>query len=168
MHIRGRVKNRGPLLQLPCPDCEVPRWFHLKEQIAAFRIFGLPLSKTSLFGVECIKCHYIIILPEGDIQKCIDFLPTAAAFADDRMTAAEFQGQLAAAEFQFLQEFAKANTPWTCPQCGEESPLTFGSCWNCGEAHKDAADLSEATEGKRTFLDEALKPKGGTFGGMEL
>jgi len=30
---------------------------------------------------------------------------------------------------------------WTCPQCGEKVPDSFGACWNCNTARPEQAPL---------------------------
>ena len=60
------------------------------------------------------------------------------------------------------------HTDWAFPDCGEESPLTFRACWNCGFLREGAPTDAGATPARTPYLDQVLKNEGGPFGSVKL
>lgn len=134
--IRGQTRNYGPLLQLPCPDCDKEQWFHLKEHSSGVDLLVRQVDHHCSFSLHCEKCEYPVDLQTEDAQKAVLLLPVSQAFLNGALDESGFKVALHRAEFDFLMEIEAANTNWTCPKCGEESPLTFETCWNCGQSNE--------------------------------
>ena len=167
--ISGRSEDLGPLLRFPCPQCNAIQWFHLKRHPASAHILWFKLLKTSASALHCAKCEYTIDLPDADVKKCEGFLPVAQQFAKGKIDEKQFFAKLADAGFQFLKTFVQSNTTWSCQSCGEESPNTFSSCWNCGTTRKDADPQDPVSDAVKTpYLDQAMMNEGGPFGSMNL
>lgn len=163
----GRSENLGALLRLPCSACEKVQWFYLKRHTAFVRFLFIEFSKISSCAIHCEKCGYEIAVASDDVEKAIEFLPVARSFAAGRLPETVFLSKLGEVEFEFLKQFVAAKTNWTCLGCGEESPLTFSSCWKCGAAH-DSAQQYDVTQSKTPYLDKVLRSSAGPFGSIDL
>jgi hypothetical protein len=165
--IGGSSDDLGPLVRLPCSECEVIQWFHLKHHVTYVRLLWLQISKTSLYSLQCAECDYEIDLSDDDAQKAVSFLPVADAFAAGKMNQAEFLAKLAEVGFHFLKEVAKTTINWKCSKCGEDSPLTFSECWKCGAVHEGSQNDAEDDSPKTPYLDQAMKDEVGPFGPVQ-
>lgn len=166
--VGGRSDDLGPLLRLPCSECDAIQWFHLKHHVTYARLLWFQAFKTSLYSLHCVKCEYEIDLSDDDAKKAVSFLPVANAFATGKIAQAEFLVKLGEVGFQFLKEFAKTNVNWKCQKCGEESPLTFSECWKCGAVREGGQMDSDDDSPRTPYLDQALKDEGGPFGSTQL
>ncbi|OVE75744.1 hypothetical protein BVX97_03615 [bacterium E08(2017)] len=166
--IKGQSDNLGPLLPLPCSDCEETKWFNLTKHAIAANLLGMKLSKHTAYSLHCSKCNYSVDIAKDDIEKALSFLPVALKYSSGSITESVFNEELAKADFGFLKEIAAANTYWQCKECGEESPVTFPSCWNCGHMNENPPSATNENKPNTPHLDKALKNKGGPFGGINL
>jgi len=68
----------------------------------------------------------------GGVGYTEAMIPTIWIFEDEKYDEA----------YRLLQEYVKnqesdeVDEVWVCTNCKEESPMTFGVCWNCGQEAK--------------------------------
>ena len=166
--IKGRTEDLGPLVRLPCPQCEDVQWFHLKQHSTNVGILGIKVSGSITYSVDCSGCEYTIDLSKEDAEKAIAFLPISRSFSNKKIPESEFLSRLTDAELTFVKQFARANTYWNCPNCGEESPLTFRECWNCGHRNDNSYSEPEADRIRTPYLDNLVDNDNNPFGTMRL
>jgi ribosomal protein L40E len=114
-----------------------------------------------------VKCDFALDLTDADAEKAIPFLPVAKTFAEGLMTELIFFDKLDQIGFTFYRQYKDANTNWICMKCGEESPMTFSTCWNCGGESNRPIPASDEPQ-KTHYLDQVLKHKGGPLGPINL
>lgn len=168
-HLIGdRSRDLGPLLRLPCTACDRTQWFHLRHHTASLRLLIFDVYRASAHALHCAKCDYEMSISDEDAGKALTFLPVSKTYADGRMTETEFLSKLGTAGFVFLEEFARANTNWKCDKCGEESPLTFTSCWSCSAARPGVSQDDAETPADPQSPDNSTQNDTGTFGPVKL
>ena len=155
--VGGDTKDLGALALLPCSDCQCVRWFHLKRHTASIGILFIRFLKSTTWRLHCENCDYPVSIPEDAPEKCVQFLATAQKCRDGRMQRDEFLKQLRAAHFAFVDLAVQTNTTWACPSCGEESPLTMTSCWNCNGESPDTAPVDNIDNRNVPYLNDVMR-----------
>ena len=166
--IDGQTEDLGPLVRLPCAQCESAQWFHLKAHSTCVRLLGFTFARSTAHSLHCATCEYSIDLDEDDARRGINFLPVGAAFKKGNISEADYSAKLSGVGFGFLQEFMEANTTWTCANCGESCPLTCSECWNCATPRAGESEDDSETDVQTPFVDDLVDNTGGPFGTMKL
>ena len=168
--IKTNGENFGPLVRLPCPQCDDLEWFNLFRHSSGFGLLGITLTSADGWSMHCDKCNYPIDISNEDASKALQTLPISKQFYDGIIPGSEFIAKIDATKMTILSTLSKANSTWKCPQCSEDCPNTFAECWNCGSANPNADQINDGSEEINTpSLDKALEDNGtNPYGGMKL
>lgn len=162
-------ENNGPLLRLPCPQCDGTTWFNLVRHRSPLGILGIVFSRIEAWSVRCERCGYPIDISREDADRALTLLPISRQRYEKTASEDMFTKSVMAADLQFLKPIALANTTWTCSHCGEECPNTFSECWNCGELNPKSTNQNDLDATDTPSLDRALEDHGADpYGGIKL
>lgn len=163
---RAHSKDMGPLVRLTCSQCDAIRWFHLHQHCASIVVFGIALSRTALWSIQCSRCQYPIDISDADALKAQKLLVAARMCVDGSLSEEKYQEMVREANTELLRQHRQMTETWKCPRCGEASPSTLGECWKCS-----APRLEQRPDGVETVptpsLDRVLRSgRAGPLGPM--
>lgn len=133
----------GVVIEWTCPECRVPRDFHLVVRSTALAVIGLAFGKSGdMLDLRCAHCAYELKVhaserPMRDAAKTLTSGLKAGTLTPDA-----YRAELEALAAAFVKELEALTDVWKCPQCGEDNPVSFESCWNCGPRRADNGDPS--------------------------
>lgn len=134
-----------------CPKCESQQDFHLSTNQIFITFFRLDfLNPGTLLYLKCVGCEYelnVNLAETALLKKAAEF---TKAFKAGTLSKESYLTSVQGLSANFVKDLSALTEVWKCSKCGEQNPISFDSCWQCGP------QASESVAGK----DQESFPKG--------
>jgi hypothetical protein len=143
--LSGKENDDGACLVWKCPKCEDIRDYHLLESRVQMSVAGLALGEsTAMLDLRCVTCQFELRVPPGERALVGQAREITKAFRQGQMNPQKYIETIKALPARFIKDLLALTQEWKCAECGEENPVTFGTCWKCqAKHHEGEPELSE-------------------------
>ena len=122
----------GVVIVWTCPQCQEPRDFHLIVRNAALSFVDLAFSKSEdMLDLRCAHCAYEFKVAPSERPMLDASKKLTAGLKAGTLKSDAYRNELKTIPAAFLKDLVALTDVWKCPQCGEENPASFESCWKC-------------------------------------
>ena len=134
VHLGVKELDQGVCIVWRCPRCEVPRDYRLICSRGNISVLGLEVSRPAiLMDLRCSVCRYEIRVDPSEEAALVQAAETTRLLKMGSISADAYQEKVRSMPARFIKALKALNECWKCSGCGEDNPVTFDSCWNCGK-----------------------------------
>jgi hypothetical protein len=150
--------KEGVCLVWECPNCKGQRDFFLSVNKIFVTLARLEISDSeTIFFLRCSNCNYDLGVNTSEKDLLKQAAEITKHLKEGKVTAEEYAKRIQGLSAGFVKDLCALTQVWKCSKCGEENPVSFDSCWNCGP-QSGSSPSSEGAENYPRGLSHKINP----------